>query len=145
ARDHVDASAVLKNPTAQSMALTLGYHYAFADFNANQDYLREHFKVLFAPKQRTALKYLLKGRADVALASEIFLHAEYLRDSDLEQKLLISDQADQFYELPILVRKGGPIDVVTFNQLLDGLAACDCLAPFFASYGLEKLHTYKVK
>ncbi len=127
------------------MALTLGYHYAFAGFNANQDYLRENFTVQFAPKQRTALKYLLKGRADVALASEIFLHSEYLRDSELEQQLLIADHADQFYELPILVRKDGPIDADNFNKLLDGLAACDCLAPFFASYGLEKLHTYKVK
>lgn len=141
-RTRKDAAFLLKEPTEQKMALTLGYHYAFADYNSDQDFLKGQFDTLFAPKQRTAIKYLVSGSADVAMASEIFLHAEYLRDSDLEQQLLLSSNEDQFYELPHLVRQGADITVEALHEILDSLVECECLSSFFASYGLQRLLTY---
>lgn len=140
-----NVEATLAAPTEHTMALTLGYHYSFANYNSDQAYLRANFKVIFAEKQRTALKYLMTGRADVALASEIFLHHEYLRNTDLRQKLRIADKSDQTYELPLMIRRGGQINVAIIEGILKSLVACDCLYSFFASHGLEKLLVYPAK
>lgn len=142
-KDNPNSVSILADPTKHSMALTLGYHYAFAGFKADQTYLQKAFNVQFAEKQRIAIKYLLAGRTDVAMASEIFLHHEYLRDTELQQKLEISDRMDQHYELPLMVRKGGKIDIAVMNRILDGLVDCNCLTSFFSSYGLEKLLVYQ--
>ena len=116
------------------IAAVPGYHYGFADFNADPDYLRANFDIDLSSDHRTNLKKLLRGRVDVAVVTKSFLELYLKENPEVEGQLRVSDKLDQAYRLGALVGPNAPIDAARLNALIARLedqgAIADTLAPF---------------
>lgn len=134
---------VFTNLSSRKLALTLGYHYAFVDFNADQDYIRSRYDAVFANSQREGLRRLVAGSVDLAIMSDVFLHREFVRDPALKGQMVRAPKVDQLYMLPLMARKGGPVSAAELENMLGQLKDCACLKPFFASYGIADMLIYQ--
>jgi ABC-type amino acid transport substrate-binding protein len=120
----------------KSMALYRGYHYGFADFNADEQFLQEHFNAQFSNSHEGNIIKIIKDRADIAVVTQAFL-AHYLKDNpDIGERLLISSKLDQEYQHTILIRKNTKPTVDEINALLTGMEQAGILERLWKQYGL---------
>ncbi|WP_177326878.1 ABC transporter substrate-binding protein [Pseudomonas sp. ML96] len=118
------------------MALYSGYHYAFAGFNADQDYLTHNFNAVLTYSHDSNLLMLLHDRVDISVVTRSYLRI-YQRDNPEEaRQLLISERADQVYHHHALLRPGGPLDSRQLAGLLQGLQRSGRLAELTQRYQL---------
>ncbi|MCG8611741.1 MAG: phosphate/phosphite/phosphonate ABC transporter substrate-binding protein [Pseudomonadales bacterium] len=102
----------------------LGYHYGFASFNADEDFLRKNFAILLSNNHERNIQLVLLNRPDVA---EVAVVTKSLLDNYLEKsprvknQLLISQVYDQTYEHRAIVRPGSPIAARQLEALINAL------------------------
>lgn len=114
-----------------------GYHYGFAQFNADPDYLARAYRMTLVHSNAASIDLILKGRGDIAVVTDAYLN-RYLREHPAAQaQLLISDTFDQPYRHTILLRRGGKPDVAEINQLLQQLAKTGTLQHLWQRYGVQ--------
>lgn len=123
----------------RKVALTLGYHYAFADFQADQAYIRSKVDAMFSERISQTLQYLLSGAVEIAVVSDVFLLREYQRKPALKDQIQVADKPDHEFALPLLVRKRGPITAAQLDARLGTAINDGSLMAFFARFGLENL------
>lgn len=138
ATDAHDTDDLFDDLHGKRLALTLGYHYGFADFNADPDYLRENHDVIFSEHQRYTLRHVLAGTADLAVVNDAYLDRVFQKHETLKDKIIVSPTPDQCYALPVMVRKGGPIPLADMTALLARLKASGELEAFFEQEGLGR-------
>ena len=118
----------------------MGYHYGFANFNADEEYLSRHFKILLSSDHLRNIRLILIDRpelAEVAVVTRSYLSA-YLREHPEDKsKLMISDKMDQHYHHTILVRENGPLPVSEINRLLDELTSSGEMRRLTERYGID--------
>lgn len=114
-----------------------GYHYRFANFNADPDYLHRHFTINLIDSNAGSIRMVLSGRADVAVVTQSFLFRQLQRNPKLKQQLLISDEFDQHYQHTVLVRQGTKPTAQEVEQLLNDMRAQGALTKLWSRYGLE--------
>ncbi|MGE5504418.1 MAG: substrate-binding periplasmic protein [Actinomycetota bacterium] len=102
----------------KKMVGILGFHYGFANFNADPDLLARDYGAKLVSSHRSSIEMVLAGRGDVAVVTDSYLWAYLNANPQARAKLLVSDRYDQIYHHRALVRRGGPIDVATVNRLL---------------------------
>jgi ABC-type amino acid transport substrate-binding protein len=95
----------------------LGYHYGFANFNADPEVLARDFGAKLVGSHKSSIEMVLAGRGDVAVVTDAYLWAYLNANPAARDKLLVSERYDQIYHHRALVRRGGPIDVGTVNRL----------------------------
>ncbi|MFD2231062.1 substrate-binding periplasmic protein [Alkalimarinus sediminis] len=118
----------------------LGYHYGFTDFNADENYLAEHFNVLLSTDHLRSIRLILADRpelAEIAVVTRSFLRQYLIDNPEHEKQLLISDKFDQVYQHRILVRDNASITVDKVNQLIKKLEVEGVLDTVRARYGLD--------
>lgn len=119
----------------KKMALTLGYHYAFANYNADQAYIHSKVDAVFSESMAQTLRYLMSGAVEIALVSDLFLRREFSRHPDLQYQLVQRPLPDQEYELSAILRKDGPISAGTLDEVFSSVD----MKSFFKAYGLDGL------
>ncbi|MDD0842661.1 amino acid ABC transporter substrate-binding protein [Pseudomonas sp. Gutcm_11s] len=118
------------------MALYSGYHYGFAGFNADQDYLTRNFNAVLTYSHDSNLLMLLHDRVDISVVTRSYLRI-YQRDNPQEGlQLLISERTDQVYHHHALLRPRGPLDARQLAGLLQGLQRSGRLAELVQRYQL---------
>lgn len=105
----------------KSMAGMLGYHYSFAQFNADPKFLKSNYNMHLTNKPDTNIRLVLKGQRDIAIVTKSYLHKFLDTRSSAKSRLIISKNFDQEYNHTILVRKNSTPSVLTMNFLLDEL------------------------
>ena len=120
--------------TGKRLALFSGYHYAFADFNADPKYLADHFGATLTYSHDSNLMMILRERADIALVTRSYLYDYLSRNPSVAKDLLISDRIDQVYHHYALLRPHAPITGEQFNQLLQKLRDNGEMLKVFAPY-----------
>lgn len=121
------------------LALFSGYHYGFANFNADQKYLSEHFDMTSTYSHDSNLLMVVRGRADVAPVTRSYL-IDFMSNHPSEAShLMVSERVDQVYRQYALLRPGGNIDVPHFNRLLDNLRSGGELATIFQPLHIKVL------
>lgn len=136
-RETSEGKEVFRLAPDRKIALTLGYHYAFADFNADQSYIRTKVDAVFAERISQTLRYLRSGAVDVAVMSDLFLYREYQRTPALQGQLFIGPKPDHDYALPLLVRSGGPVSANDLDTLMEKMRVDGSLTAFFGGFGLD--------
>lgn len=114
----------------------LGYHYAFADFEADPDALRKRFSITFSSDNAVSLRNLLSGRGDVAVLTRSYL-GRYLVEQPQDRGLLhISQRMDQTYAHTALVAKEARPTAQELNRLLAQMESAGVLPRLWAAYGM---------
>ncbi|WP_433736338.1 substrate-binding periplasmic protein [Pseudomonas putida] len=103
------------------LALFSGYHYEFANFNAEPKYLAQNYNATLTYSHDSNLLMVLRGRADIALVTRSYLSDYFLRNLQVADQLLISDRIDQVYHHYAILRPAAPITGEAFGKLLQGL------------------------
>ena len=103
------------------LAIFSGYHYGFANFNADPKYLAEHFNITSTYSHDSNLLMVLRGRADIAPVTRSYLIDFMSHNKDEASQLLVSDRVDQVYRQYALMRPHGAINGVHFSELLQKL------------------------
>ncbi|WP_085577929.1 MULTISPECIES: ABC transporter substrate-binding protein [unclassified Pseudomonas] len=103
------------------LALYSGYHYEFANFNADPKYLAQNYNATLTYSHDSNLLMVLRGRADIALVTRSYLSDYLLRNEKVRGELLVSQRIDQIYHHYAILRPVAPITGETFGKLLQGL------------------------
>lgn len=127
----------LERPTAHSLVVVGGYHYAFADFNSDKNQLRSRFNITFADTPEAMLRMLFARRAEVAVVTRSYLHAYLQRQPQGLPDLLVSEQFDQVYAHTALARVGGPISASTLDALIRNLDRTGRLQELWRRHGIR--------
>lgn len=118
------------------MALYNGYHYGFAGFNADQDFLSRNFNAVLTYSHDSNLLMLLHDRADISVVTRSYLRL-YQRDNpQLGGQLLVSTRTDQVYRHHALLRPLAIIDSSGLRLLLKDLKDSGQLGGLLARYYL---------
>lgn len=125
------------NLTNKALIGVFGYHYQFASFNTESDYLNKHFNFVYSNSQQQSLQLILNNRGDIAILSKEYLHYHFDRSPSAQAQLLISDKVDQIYQHTILVRKHTAPSIAYINQLLEQMELKGVLTPLWQEYGLK--------
>ena len=121
----------------KTMIGVLGYHYQFANFNSDLNYLEKEFNVLLTYSQKKSLELILNNRGDIAILSKEYLNYYFSIFPEDEAKLMISDKFDQVYIHTILIREKHLLSVQYINNLLEQMRLNGVLTPLWAKYGLK--------
>lgn len=121
----------------KAMIGVLGYHYQFADFQSDQDYLEKNFNLLQTSGQKHSLELILNGRGEIAVLTKEYLNYHFIHSPEDKAKLLISDKYDQVYRHTILVREQREPSIKYINSLLEQMNKSGTLIPLWEKYGLK--------
>lgn len=119
------------------LALYSGYHYAFAGFRAEPDYLTSHYRATLTYSHDSNLLMVARHRADVALVTRSYLRGFYERYPELRDALVVSQRADQQYQHYALLRPQAPISAAQLASYLARLHADGTLARLFGPYHIK--------
>lgn len=100
----------------------LGFHYAFAGFEADPKILEQRFRTRVTVTHEGNVRSVAAGRADLAIVTRSFLTRFLQREPELARQLVVSERSDQIYEHTLLTRQGGPVAIAWLDSLLDRLA-----------------------
>lgn len=123
--------------TGKRLALFNGYHYGFADFNAEQEYLVKQFNAVLTYSHDSNLLMVLRGRADIALITRSYLGSYLEQHPEYAGQLLASQRVDQVYRHYALLRPQAPISAEQFRGLFQQLRENGKLAQIFGRYQIE--------
>lgn len=90
--------------TGKRLAVFSGYHYAFANFNADPRYMAEHFNATLTYSHDSNLLMVARGRADIALVTRSYLSDFMVRNAEMAGQLMVSERIDQVYHHYALLR-----------------------------------------
>jgi ABC-type amino acid transport substrate-binding protein len=109
------------NVTDHKIAVVYGFHYGFADFNADPAYLQTTYMVELVLTPNSSLYYVQDGRADVAVVTRAYLRKFLADHPEFEGRFLVSDKVDQAYPLSFILRPQSAPPVDAINALLASL------------------------
>lgn len=118
------------------LALYNGYHYGFAGFNPDPDYLQRAFNARLTYSHDSNLRMVLRGRADIALVTRSYFNRYLEQNPDQAGSFLASDRVDQHYHHYALLRPDAPISAERFRTLLESLRGDGRLERIFSRYGV---------
>ncbi|SFH74082.1 amino acid ABC transporter substrate-binding protein, PAAT family [Pseudomonas guineae] len=122
------------------MALYSGYHYGFAGFNADKQFLADQFNAVLTYSHDSNLIMLLRGRADVAVVTRSYLYAYQQHYPEQSSALLISQRVDQVYQHQALFGPQSTISPPVFADLLKQLHRNQQLDKLLSRYHLRDLY-----
>jgi ABC-type amino acid transport substrate-binding protein len=120
--------------TGKRLALFSGYHYEFANFIAEPQYLAKNYNATLTYSHDSNLLMVLRGRADIALVTRSYLKDYFLRNLNVANELLVSDRIDQVYHHYAILRPAAPISGEAFGKLLQRLRENGQMQKIFEPY-----------
>ncbi|MBB6479647.1 substrate-binding periplasmic protein [Spirochaeta isovalerica] len=126
-----------ENISDKTIAVILGYHYGFVDFNSDEAYMNSLFHLQFSRDHRINIEKVLQGVADLSIVTQTYLKTLLKEEPELGNRLLVSVRYDQKYDHTVLVRTGSPVSVIEINSLLDELIQKNILSRVLSKYGIE--------
>lgn len=118
------------------LALYTGYHYGFAQFNADPGYLASEFNVMLNYSHESNLLMVQRGRADITVVTRSYLHSFEQKFPAQRAQLMTSRKNDQIYHHEALLRPQAPISSATLGALLQQLRNTGSLDKLYQQYQL---------
>ncbi len=114
-----------------------GYHYGFANFDADPVRLAQRFKISFSPDNAVSLRNLLAERGDVAVITKSYLKSYLAKEPQVAARLLVSEQFDQTYAHTAVVKKGSKPSPQELDTLFEKMESAGALRQLWIRYGLD--------
>lgn len=105
----------------RSIVAISGYHYGFSGYETDNSVLEQQFDIEFSDSHSRSINLIKADRpsvAEVAIVSYSYLQRHLARHPEDWDKLLISNEPDQRYQLSIITRKGGAASADEMLRLL---------------------------
>jgi len=115
----------------------LGFHYGFANFNADENFLIKEFNMLLTSNNDRNINLLIKDRGDIAVITNAYLKRFLVEYPTVKSRLLISDKLDQEYNHTALIRPGISPSIDEINTMLNTLKQNGELDMLLTKYGLD--------
>jgi ABC-type amino acid transport substrate-binding protein len=115
----------------------LGFHYAFANFEANENILKRKFNMLLTSSPEYILDLIMKNRGEVGVITESLLRKKLNTHKKLKNEIIISKKYDQKYNHTALVREGAPINRDELNELIEKLEKLGTMKSILTKYGIK--------
>lgn len=115
-------SSFFDDLNTRSIVAISGYHYGFTGYETDNSVLEQKFDIEFSDSHSRNINLIKADRpsvAEVAIVSHSYLQRHLARHPEDWDKLLISSEPDQRYQLRIIARKGG---AASADQMLELLA-----------------------
>ncbi len=119
------------------MALYSGYHYGFAGFNADQQFLTREFDALLTYSHDSNLSMILRQRAEIAVITRSYLNMYLQRHPAQAKAFLVSERVDQVYRHQALFSQQSAIAPGVFIELVQQLKDRGLLDKLLARYYLR--------
>jgi len=126
-----------KNFSNKKLIGVLGFHYGFANFDANENTLKRKYNMLLTSSPESIINLILKGRGHIGVITESLLRKQLKEDKSLKRKIMISENYDQKYKHTALVNANSPITKDEMNKLINELRKTNKLIPIFKQYGIK--------
>lgn len=107
----------------QSIICVLGFHYGFAEFNADPAYLKEFYDVELAYNETEVLNGIVRGDAQIGIVSAGFFARQLSVKPELGDSIDIGPEPDAIHDLVSVISGKSSISVVDFNRLIEKLQA----------------------
>lgn len=114
-----------------------GFHYGFAGFNSDEEYLQKNYGMLLTPENDRNINLLLKGRGDIAVVTKAYLQRYLLEYPDIAARLIISEKFDQEYNHTVLLRPNISPSIDEINSMLNDLKQAGEMKKLLNKYGLN--------
>ena len=118
------------------LALYNGYHYGFARFNADPNYLAREFNATLTYSHDSNLLMVLRDRADITVVTRSYLHNYLQQYPEQRTQMLVSQRVDQMYHHQALLRPEAPISAAAFAALIQQLRDHGQFSQLLAQYDL---------
>ena len=109
--------------TNQSILCVLGFHYGFAKFNSDPEFLKRSYDVLLRYNEKEVLNGVLAREAPIGIVSAGFLARELAATPGLGDLITVGVQPDAMYDLVSVIANQSVISVADFNQMIEKLQA----------------------
>ncbi|SNC61005.1 ABC-type amino acid transport substrate-binding protein [Marinobacter sp. es.048] len=124
----------------RSIVAISGYHYGFTGYETDNSVLEQKFDIEFSDNHTRNLKLIKADRpsvAEVAIISYSYLQRHLARHPEDWDKLMISREPDQRYQLSIIARKGGAASADEMLRLLTPLIDNGRYRQLVENWGLQ--------
>ena len=99
------------------LSLYNGFHYGFADFNSDSDFLRSHYQVTLTYSHKSNLNMVLRDRADMTVINRSFFDTYAEQYPEQAKQFLVSDKVDQTYRHQMLLRADAAVPAEAIVKL----------------------------
>ncbi|MCK9225727.1 MAG: transporter substrate-binding domain-containing protein [Candidatus Muirbacterium halophilum] len=114
-----------------------GYHYQFADFITDENYLKSNYNARMTKSHSDNILSVVNKKADIAIVTKSFI-LKYLHDNpEISLRILVSEKFDQEYNHTIIVKDNSSISVEEIDKILDDLKSSDIMEDILKKYGLH--------
>lgn len=121
--------------STKTIAGIAGYHYGFADFNDDPDYLRQKHGVRLVRRADDLIRAILSEHVDIAVVTESLLLKKISLIPDLKAKILVSERYDQVYSHRVVLRTGMALSHMDMSDLMDRLVIDPKYSALLKNYG----------
>jgi ABC-type amino acid transport substrate-binding protein len=125
---------------SRSIVAISGYHYGFTGHETDNSVLGKTFNIEFSDSHTRNINLIKADRpsvAEVAIVSHSYLQRHLAQHPEDWDKLLISSEPDQRYQLSIIARKGGAASADQMLQLLAPLVDSGRYRQLVENWGLQ--------
>jgi ABC-type amino acid transport substrate-binding protein len=89
--------------TDKSIAGILGYHYGFANKNADETYLRSKFNISLVSHNSASVRLVLDKRVNLAAVTHSYIQLYLKENPSAAKALMVSEKWDQKYDLKFII------------------------------------------
>lgn len=122
------------------MLAILGYHYGFADFDADETHLTRRFDIEMSRSQERNMALILADRpsvAEVAVMPRSFLKRFGRKRPEDAAKLLVSERPDQVYDLRGMLRPTAALSADQLEALFQAMIDDGTYPAIVRRYGMR--------
>lgn len=122
--------------TGKRIALFSGYHYAFAGYNPDKDYLRQAHNAIITFSHESSMQMVLRDRVDLAVISQAYLERYLNGQPEYRSQVLIAAEPDQYYRHILVKRESSQPRLSELAGLLERLQEDGTMQKLLARHGL---------
>jgi polar amino acid transport system substrate-binding protein len=115
----------------------VGYHYGFANFNADETFLKNQFNATMTMTHEGNIRSVANGRVDIAVVTISFLKKYLHHHPEIQGKILIFQKLDQRYNHTMLMRANTHPTISEINVLIQKMKENNVFTNILESYGIK--------
>ena len=117
----------------------LGYHYEFANFKTDRDYLKTKYNVEVRTNHKSNIHTIAKRDLNqVAIVTKSLLSLYLKKNPHYKDSILTSDKMDQVYMHQVLFKENSPLTNIEITKIFKSLYSKGVLTELWNNYAIDE-------